>query len=333
MSGRRILVTGAEGFIGSHLTEALVRRGDQVRAFTLYNSFDSRGWLDEAAPEIRSEIEFFASDVRDAAAVRNAVRDCDTVLHLAALISIPYSYRAAESFVQTNVLGTLNVLNAALEHGARIVQTSTSEVYGTAQFVPITEDHPLQAQSPYAASKIGADQLALSFHRSFGLAAAVLRPFNTYGPRQSARAVIPTIIGQLLAGERRLRLGSLHPTRDFNYVGDVVNAFIAMADAQHVVGEVVNVASNFEISIGDTAREIAAALGVNATIESDDRRIRPAASEVDRLWADNAKASRLLGWAPRYAGLDGFRRGIGETIGWFQRRGAEPVEKALNYTI
>lgn len=333
MGTRRILVTGADGFIGSHLTEALVRRGDSVRAFVLYNSFNSRGWLDEAPREVQREVEFFASDVRDAGAVRNAVRGCDTVLHLAALISIPYSYEAAESFVQTNVTGTLNVLNAALaQSGARVVQTSTSEVYGTAQFVPITEHHPLQAQSPYAATKIAADQLALSFHRAFGLPVAVLRPFNTYGPRQSARAVIPTVIGQLLAGERRIRLGALHPTRDFNYVADVVRAFMAIADAD-VVGEVVNVSSNYEISIGDTAREIARALGVNATIETDTARVRPAASEVERLWADNAKAARLLGWTPQYAGLDGFRRGLGETIDWFKRRGAPAADKALSYTI
>jgi NAD dependent epimerase/dehydratase len=334
MRTRRILVTGADGFIGSHLTEALVRRGDTVRAFVLYNSFNSRGWLDEAPCEVQREIEFFVSDVRDAGAVRNAVDGCDTVLHLAALISIPYSFEAPESFVQTNILGTMNVLNAALAtQGARVVQTSTSEVYGTAQFVPITEQHPLQAQSPYAATKIAADQLALSYYRAYGLPVSVLRPFNTYGPRQSARAVIPTIINQLLAGERCIRLGALHPTRDFNHVADIVRAFLAMADARQVVGEVVNVSTNHEISIAETAREIAATLRVDATIESDPTRIRPVASEVERLCADNAKAMRLLGWTPEYAGIEGFRRGLAETVEWFRRRGPQMTDKALSYTI
>lgn len=334
MSARRLLVTGADGFIGSHLTEALVRRGDSVRAFVLYNSFNSHGWLDDVPQEVQREIEFIAGDVRDAGAVRNAVSDCDTVLHLAALISIPYSYEAPESFVQTNILGTLNVLNAALANGGvRVVQTSTSEVYGTAQFVPITEQHPLQAQSPYAATKIAADQLALSYHRAFGLPVAVLRPFNTYGPRQSARAVIPTIISQLLAGERRIRLGALHPTRDFNYVADVVRAFLAMADAEHVVDEVVNVGTNHEISIADTAREIATMIRVDATIESDPARIRPGPSEVERLCGDNAKAKRLLGWTPAYAGIEGFRRGLAETVEWFRRGEPQRADKALRYTI
>jgi NAD dependent epimerase/dehydratase len=299
----------------------------------LYNSFGTHGWLDDSPAELRREMDIVAGDIRDAAAMRTAVEGCHAVLHLAALISIPYSYGAAESFVQTNVLGTLNLLNAALPENCRFVHTSTSEVYGTAQFVPITEAHPLEAQSPYAATKIAADQLALSFQRSYGLPVTVIRPFNTYGPRQSARAVIPTVIGQLLAGERRIKLGAVHPTRDFNYVADTVRAFVAALDAEDVVGEVVNVGSNFEISIGDAVREIAQVMGVKAEIETDPARIRPAASEVERLWADNRKAAKRLGWTPEYGGLDGFRRGIEQTVAWFQRRGGLPVDKALTYTI
>jgi len=333
MGKARILVTGADGFIGSHLAEALVRAGHPVRALVLYNSFGAHGWLDDSVPELRREMDIVAGDIRDAAAMRTVVKGCHAVLHLAALISIPYSYGAAESFVQTNVLGTLNLLNAALPENCRFVHTSTSEVYGTAQFVPITEAHPLEAQSPYAATRTAADQLALSFQRSYGLPVTVIRPFNTYGPRQSARAVIPTVIGQLLAGERRIKLGAVHPTRDFNYVADTVRAFVAALDADDVVGEVVNVGSNFEIAIGDAVREIAQVMGVKAEIETDPARIRPAASEVERLWADNRKAGKLLGWSPEYGGLDGFRRGIEQTVAWFKRRGGLPADKALTYTI
>ncbi|NFV78561.1 SDR family NAD(P)-dependent oxidoreductase [Magnetospirillum aberrantis SpK] len=318
MAFQRVLVTGAGGFIGSHLTEELVRRGFAVRSLVEYNSFNSWGWLDSAAPEIRAAIEVVSGDVRDPHAMRAAVAGCDLVLHLAALIAIPYSYVAPQSYVDTNVTGTLNLLQAAREAGvSRFVHTSTSEVYGTARFVPITEEHPLQGQSPYAASKIGADQMALSFHKSFGLPVSVIRPFNTYGPRQSARAVIPTIISQILGGQTAIRLGSLHPTRDFNFVRDVAAGFIAVAQSEQAVGEVVNVGSNFEISIGDTVRVIAEVLGRDVTVEQDDQRLRPALSEVERLWADNAKAARLTGWAPAYGGLDGFRRGIAETAEWF----------------
>ena len=333
MGKARILVTGADGFVGSHVAEALVRAGHPVRALVLYNSFGTHGWLDDSPADLRREMDIVAGDIRDAAAMRTAVKGCHAVLHLAALISIPYSYGAAESFVQTNVLGTLNLLNAALPENCRFVHTSTSEVYGTAQFVPITEAHPLEAQSPYAATKIAADQLALSFQRSYGLPVTVIRPFNTYGPRQSARAVIPTVIGQLLAGERRIKLGAVHPTRDFNYVADTARAFLAALDAEDVVGEVVNVGSNFEISIGDAVREIAQVMGVKAEIETDPARIRPAASEVERLWADNRKAAKLLGWTPEYGGLDGFRRGLEQTVAWFKRRGGQPADKALTYTI
>lgn len=313
----RVLVTGADGFIGSHLTEALLAGGAQVRAFTMYNSLGSRGWLEGLEAE---GLEVVAGDVRDASAVRSAVRGCDTVLHLAALIAIPYSYAAPDAYLETNVRGTLNVLQAAREFGVRrVVHTSTSEVYGTAQHVPIGETHPLQAQSPYAASKIAADQFALSFHRSFGLPVAVVRPFNTYGPRQSARAVIPTIITQLAAGRRVIKLGALSPTRDFNFVADTAAGFIAVARADAAVGEVVNLGSDFEVSVGDTARLIAEVMNVSAEIVSDAERLRPDASEVQRLWADTRKAAALLEWRPAYGGLEGFKRGLAETALWFTR--------------
>jgi NAD dependent epimerase/dehydratase len=317
-SFQSVLITGANGFIGSHLTEELVRRGFRTRALVEYNSFNSWGWLDGSAKDIRDSIEVVAGDVRDPHAMREAVRGCDLVLHLAALIAIPYSYVAPQSYVDTNITGTLNLLQAARDEGvARFVQTSTSEVYGTARFVPITEEHPLQGQSPYAASKIAADQMALSFHRSFGLPVSVIRPFNTYGPRQSARAVIPTIISQILGGKDCIRLGSLHPTRDFNFVRDVAAGFIAVAEAEKAVGEVINVGSNFEISIGDTVRVIAEVIGRDVAVEQDDQRLRPALSEVERLWADNSRAAALAGWSPAYGGADGFRRGIAETVAWF----------------
>ena len=315
----KVLVTGADGFIGSHLVEALVAAGAEVRAFVQYNSFGHRGWLDAVPPGARAAIEVVAGDVRDRGSVLDAVSGCRVVFHLAALIAIPYSYRAPQSYVDTNVSGTLNVLEAARQHAVdRIVHTSTSEVYGTARFVPITEEHPLQGQSPYAASKIGADQMALAFHRSFGAPVTVVRPFNTYGPRQSVRAVIPTVIVQLARGVRRVRLGALEPTRDFSFVADTVAGFLALAAADAAIGHVVNLGSGFEISIGETAALIAEAMGVAAEIDSEPARLRPAASEVMRLVADVAKAHRLAGWAPRFAGRDGFRRGLEATIAWFR---------------
>lgn len=315
----RILVTGADGFIGSHLVETLVRQGRRVRAFVYYNSFNNWGWLDTLEPEIRKSLDVFTGDIRDPNGMRRAAQGCDVILHLAALIAIPFSYHSPHAYVETNVQGTLNVLQAGMDVGVRrIVHTSTSEVYGTARFVPITEEHPLQGQSPYSATKIGADQLALSFYRSFGAPVAVLRPFNTYGPRQSARAVIPTVITQLLSGERNIRLGALSPTRDFNFVKDTVRAFVAMTDAANVDGEVINAGSNFEISIGDTVKTIAEVIGTQVEIETDAARLRPAASEVDRLWADNTRAREVLGWTPEYGGHEGFRRGIAETVEWFR---------------
>lgn len=317
--GKKVLVTGADGFIGSHLTETLIREGWDVRAFVFYNSFNSWGWLDSIAPEYRGKFEVFSGDIRDPYGVRTAMKGCDVVLHLAALIAIPFSYHSPDAYVDTNIKGTLNVVQAARDLGtSRVIHTSTSEVYGTARFVPISEEHPLQGQSPYSASKIGADQIALSFQRSFDTPVAIIRPFNTYGPRQSARAVIPTIITQLLSGSKKIKLGSQHPTRDFSFVADTVRGFIAMAESD-VVGEVVNFGSNFEISIGDTARVIAETIGRDIEIEFDDARRRPDQSEVERLWADTAKAERLVGWQPRYGGMEGFKRGIQETVAWFSR--------------
>ena len=320
------LVTGADGFIGSHLVEHLVRRGSRVRAFVMYNALGSHGWLDHIAPDVHAEIEVIAGDVRDAERVSHAVEGCAAVLHLAALIGIPYSYVAPRSYLDTNVVGTLHVLEAARRWNVRrFVQTSTSEVYGTARTVPITEDHPLSAQSPYAASKIAADQLALSYHAAYGMPVTVLRPFNTYGPRQSARAVIPTIITQL-GDHGAVRLGNTAPTRDFTYVEDTAAAFAAALDADdEVLGQVVNVGSDFEISVAEVVRVIADQLGVPVRIESDPQRVRPADSEVDRLWADTARARKLLAWSPAHGGIDGFALGIAQTVAWF----AEPANRAV----
>lgn len=318
LAGKKILVTGADGFIGSHLVEHLVGLGADVRAFVYYNSFNSWGWLDESDERIKRSIDIFAGDVRDPNGVRMAMQRCDVVFHLAALIAIPYSYHSPDTYVDTNVKGTLNVVQAARELGVeRVVHTSTSEVYGTARFVPITEEHPLQGQSPYSASKIGADQIALSFQRSFATPVTVIRPFNTYGPRQSARAVIPTIITQIGTGASQIKLGATHPTRDFNYIDDTVGAFVAVAQADAAIGQVINVGSNYEISVGDTARLIARLMRREIDIVSDDQRLRPPASEVERLWADNSRARELAGWSPRFAGVEGLERGLAATIDWF----------------
>lgn len=325
LSQTRVLVTGADGFIGSHLTERLVAAGAAVRALALYNSFGQAGWLDSLPSATRTGIEVVAGDVRDPGQMRAAVNGCSLVFHLAALIAIPYSYRAPASYVETNVIGTVNVLEAARDAGARVIHTSTSEVYGTAQRVPIGEDHPLSAQSPYAATKVAADQMALSFHRSFGLPVTVVRPFNTYGPRQSTRAVIPTVITQILNGATSIRLGATTPTRDFSFVTDTADGFLAAARAEAAVGEVINLGSGFEISIGDTARLIADVIGREVAITTDDVRLRPSGSEVERLFAGTAKADRLLGWRPAFGGRDGFRRGLERTVAWF----ADPVNLRL----
>lgn len=334
MKNKKILVTGADGFIGSHLTEELVRQGHDVKAFVLYNSFNSWGWLDHSPKEIKNELKIFAGDIRDPHGVKEALKGCDIVFHLAALIAIPFSYHSPDTYVDTNIKGTLNIIQAAREIGIqKVIHTSTSEVYGTAQFVPITEDHPLQGQSPYSASKIGADQVAMSFCLSFGTPVAIIRPFNTYGPRQSARAVIPTIITQIMNGQKDIKLGSIHPTRDFNFINDTVKGFLAVAESDRSVGEVINIGSNFEISIGETAQLIANIMGTDINIISDDERIRPEKSEVERLWADNSKAKTLTGWEPEYSGHEGFAKGLKETIDWFRRPENVKTYKADIYNL
>jgi NAD dependent epimerase/dehydratase len=334
MDSKRILITGADGFIGSHLTEALVRAGYEVRAFVLYNSFNSWGWLDHCGADVKGQFEVFAGDIRDPGGVRVATRNRDAVLHLAALIAIPYSYHSPDTYVDTNVKGTLNILQAARESNLQqVIHTSTSEVYGTARFVPITEDHPLQGQSPYAATKIGADQLAMSFYSSFGTPVTIIRPFNTYGPRQSARAVIPTIITQIASGMRTIKLGALHPTRDFNYVADTVGGFLAALRTTGGIGQVINLGSNFEISIGEAARSIAQVMRADIDIVTDEQRLRPENSEVERLWASNEKARQILDWQPLYGGMDGFRRGLSETVKWFLEPAHLRSYRADTYTL
>ncbi len=329
-----ILITGADGFIGSHLTEELVRQGYKVRAFVMYNSFNSWGWLDYCDSDVKGNFEVFSGDIRDPHGVREAARGCDAILHLAALIAIPYSYHSPDTYVDTNIKGTLNVLQAAREFGVkRLIHTSTSEVYGTAKFVPITELHPLQGQSPYSATKIAADQLAFSFYTSFGLPVVIARPFNTYGPRQSARAVIPTIITQIANGKRQIKLGAVSPTRDFNYVQDTVSGFIAALESELGLGDIVNFGSNFEISVGDTAQLIAEVMNIEIEIISDDARLRPENSEVERLWADNSKAKQLFGWKPAYAGREGLKRGLIETAEWFVQHENLRGYKSDSYNI
>ncbi len=313
---KKVLVTGADGFIGSHLTELLLEQGYEVRAFAYYNSFNTWGWLDSLPKEKLKEIEVFTGDIRDPNGVREAMDGMDGVFHLAALIAIPFSYHSPDSYVDTNIKGTLNVLQAARQLGTgRILVTSTSEVYGTAQYVPIDEKHPFQGQSPYSATKIGADRLAESFYRSFSLPVSIVRPFNTFGPRQSARAVIPTIISQLLAGKEEIQLGSLSPTRDFNYVKDTAAGFVAIAESDRTVGEEINIATQQEISIGDLAQEIIRQINPKARIVCDEQRLRPEKSEVNRLLGANAKLKELTGWKQQYT----FAEGIAETIGWMRQ--------------
>ncbi|NCB96814.1 MAG: SDR family NAD(P)-dependent oxidoreductase [Bacteroidia bacterium] len=311
----KILITGSDGFIGSHLTEQLVRAGNSVKAFVLYNSFNTWGWLDSLPKEILSEIEIFQGDIRDPNGVKQAMKGMDEVFHLAALIAIPFSYHSPDTYVDTNIKGTLNVLQAARELGtSRVLVTSTSEVYGTAQYVPIDESHPFQGQSPYSATKIGADRLAESFYRSFGTPVTIVRPFNTYGPRQSARAVIPTIITQLLAGKQEIRLGALSPTRDFNYVKDTVQGFIEIAKSERTIGEEINIATQQEISIGQLAGELIRQINPIAQIVCDEERLRPEKSEVNRLLGSNEKIKQLTGWKQRYT----LEQGLAETIEFFR---------------
>lgn len=312
---KKVLVTGADGFIGSHLTESLLEKGYDVKAFAFYNSFNTWGWLDTLPKDKLDQIEVFTGDIRDPNGVREAMKGVDGVFHLAALIAIPFSYHSPDSYVDTNIKGTLNVLQAARDLGTeRIMVTSTSEVYGTAQYVPIDEKHPFQGQSPYSATKIGADRLAESFYRSFNLPVSIVRPFNTFGPRQSARAVIPTIISQLLAGKEEIKLGSLSPTRDFNYVKDTAAGFIAIAESDRTIGEEINIATGQEISIGDLAEEIITQINPNAKIICDEQRLRPEKSEVNRLLGSNAKIKELTDWKQQYT----FAEGISETIQWMR---------------
>lgn len=312
---KSVLITGADGFIGSHLTEELVKQNYRVKAFTLYNSFNTWGWLDTLSKEILNEIEIFQGDVRDPNGVREAMIGVEEVYHLAALIAIPFSYHSPDTYVDTNIKGTLNVLQAAKNLGTgRILITSTSEVYGTAQYVPIDEKHPFQGQSPYSATKIGADRLAESFYKSFNIPITIVRPFNTYGPRQSARAVIPTIITQLLAGKEEIELGSLTPTRDFNYVKDTANGFIEIAKSDSTIGEEINIATQQEISIGQLAEELIRQINPSAKIICDEQRLRPVKSEVNRLLGSNEKIKRLTNWKSKYT----FEQGIADTIEFFK---------------
>jgi NAD dependent epimerase/dehydratase len=315
LQGKRVLVTGADGFIGSHLTEMLLGEGCRVRALVYYNSFNSWGWLDTVPAATQAAIEVYPGDVRDSSSVREAMKDIDVVFHLAALIAIPYSYRAPESYVDTNIKGTLHVLQAAKDLGTpRLLITSTSEVYGTAQYVPIDEKHPFQGQSPYSASKIGADRLAESYWRSFGVPLTIVRPFNTYGPRQSARAIIPTVITQLLSGAREIRVGNLRPTRDFNYVKDTCGGFVAIAKTDACVGDEVNIATQRETSIGDLVHMLIEAIDPRAQLVQEEGRLRPEKSEVERLLGSNEKITRLTKWKPQFS----LSSGIEETVAWFR---------------
>lgn len=316
LKGKKVLVTGAEGFIGSHLTERLVELGADVTALVQYNSFNNWGWIDTFDKNVLDSIRVETGDIRELDGMNRIIKGQEVVMHLAALIAIPYSYLSPMAYVRTNVEGTVNVLEACRNHDVqKIVHTSTSETYGTALYVPIDEKHPMQGQSPYSASKIGADKMAESFYRSFNMPIATIRPFNTYGPRQSARAVIPTIISQILDGKEEIKLGSLTPTRDFNYVKDTAEAFVKIAESDKAIGEVINAGSNYEISIGDTVKKIINIIGKDVKIVCDEERLRPEKSEVNRLWADNTKIKELTGWAPKYS-ID---EGLKETIEWIKK--------------
>lgn len=327
---KKVLITGGSGFIGSHITEQLLEKGCDVRVFVHYNSFNRWGWIDYFPADKKKNIGIFTGDIRDPNGVREAMKGCEVVFHLAALIGIPYSYHSPDTYVDTNVKGTLNILQAARQLSvSRIIHTSTSEVYGTAQFVPITEEHPVNPQSPYAATKVSADFMALTFFRSFETPIVVVRPFNTYGPRQSARAIIPTIITQLIHGSGKVTLGSTSPTRDLNFVKDTARGFILAAESEVALGEVINLGSNYEISVGDLAHKIASLMGKEILIESSEERLRPEKSEVERLWAANRKAMKLLGWQPSFD----LESGLKETINWFSIPENMEFYKAGFYTI
>ncbi len=320
---KKALVTGADGFIGSHLTELLLENGYNVRALSQYNSFNYWGWLEDVEPS--KNLEIVSGDIRDPFYCEEITKDIDIVFHLAALIAIPFSYKAPQSYVETNVTGTLNICNAALKNSVkRVLVTSTSEVYGTAQYVPIDEKHPKQPQSPYSASKIGADAMALSYFNAFNLPVTIVRPFNTYGPRQSARAIIPTIIAQIASGIETIKLGDLTPTRDFNFVKDTCNGFLAISDCNETIGKEINIASNYEISMGDTLNIIKNKMNSNVKFITDEQRLRPENSEVFRLWGDNTLIRKLTGWQPKYS----IEQGLGETIEWFTK-----TENLIKYKV
>jgi len=330
LKNKRILLTGADGFIGSHLAERLLEEGCQIRAFVYYNSFNSWGWLDSLPKETKDKLEIFSGDIRDPNGVRTAMKDIDIVFHLAALIAIPFSYHSPDSYIDTNVKGNLNIIQAAKDLGVqRVLVTSTSEVYGTAKFVPITEEHPKQPQSPYSASKIGADCIADSFYRSFDLPLTIVRPFNTYGPRQSARAVIPTIITQLLNGMQEIKLGDITPTRDLLYVKDTVNGFVEIAKSDALIGQEVNIATQSEITIGELAQEMINQINPKAIITSDDQRLRPAKSEVFRLFGSNEKLKQYTNWEQKHT----LAQGIAQTIEWFKKPENLSKYKANIYNV
>lgn len=331
---KRVLITGADGFIGSHLTEKLVRLGFNVRAFVMYNSFNTWGWLDSCPADIKDQFEVVSGDIRDPFAVKKAIHSCDYVVHLAALIAIPYSYCAPHAYVDTNINGTLNILQSCRDEGVeRIIHTSTSEVYGSAQYLPIDELHPLLGQSPYSATKIGADQLAYSFYTSFNLPVVIARPFNTFGPRQSARAVIPTVIIQLLSGKNTIKLGHVSPTRDFNYVSDTVDAFIALMNSRAGLGEVFNFGSGYEISVENLVFLVGGLMQTEVIIEADDIRIRPKNSEVRRLCSDISKIKKIIGWSPHVEGHEGLIMGLRKTIDWFSLKDNLKLYKPNIYNI
>jgi NAD dependent epimerase/dehydratase len=330
LKNKKVLLTGADGFIGSHLAERLLQEGANVKAFVYYNSFNNWGWLDTFSKETLSKIEIFSGDIRDPYGVKEAMKECDVVFHLAALIAIPYSYHSPDSYVDTNIKGTLNIVQAAKELNIeKILVTSTSEVYGTALYVPIDEKHPKQGQSPYSATKIGADHLADSFYRSFNLPVTIVRPFNTFGPRQSARAVIPTIIAQLLNGKGEIKLGALHPTRDLVFVKDTVNGFVEIAKSDSLIGQEVNIATNSEITVGDLAQNLINIINPKAKIVSDDIRLRPEKSEVERLFGSNEKILQHTNWRQKYSLEDGLK----ETIEWFRDSKNLRLYKADIYNV
>jgi NAD dependent epimerase/dehydratase len=330
LNKKNVLVTGSDGFIGSHLVEALLDEGCKVRAFAYYNSFNSWGWLDSFDPKKKNRIDVFTGDIRDPNGVRKAMKGIDVVFHLAALIGIPFSYHSPDSYVDTNIKGTLNVLQSAKDLGTKkVLVTSTSEVYGTAKYIPIDESHPFQGQSPYSATKIGADRIAESFYRAFDLPVTIVRPFNTYGPRQSARAIIPTIITQLLAGKKEVRLGSLHPTRDLTFVMDTAKGFMEIAKSDNTCGEEINIATQMEISIGDLAQKIVSIINPEAKVILDGERVRPGKSEVERLYGSNEKLKKLTGWIPEYT-ID---KGLNETLEWFKEGDNLKYYKADIYNV